>query len=195
MQRLQRRNLPWLHCPAAVRPCCCAPCLTRAYIKNVGRHLLHWSRLGPESMETVCVCEGSGYSAMPTVTSQTTKLVLLSHFTAHCVLFFYWEMCNIMRGRNGEPIRGEVQELKLPKWELTEQSCCMSHKKNPIPSCNMICFYFHYLHVKEQHTKAVRLRPLSAVHQPLKWDSGIDFSFFVPMFSSWTAPGLFVVFS
>lgn len=40
-------------------------------------------------METVCVCvcEGSGYLAMPTVASRTTQLVLLSSFTAHCVLF------------------------------------------------------------------------------------------------------------
>lgn len=76
--RLQRCNLAWLHCAAAVRPCCCAPCLTRAYVKNVGRHPLHWK---------VCVCVCSpGYLARPTVTSHTTAIVLLSSFTAHCVL-------------------------------------------------------------------------------------------------------------
>lgn len=63
----------------------------------------------------------------------------------HCPLCpLYWEICNIMRIHNGDLIWGEVQELKLRKWELTEQSRCVSRKK-PIPSCNPICFYFHYL--------------------------------------------------
>ena len=165
----------WLHCPAAVRPCCRAPCLTRAYVKNVGRHLLRWSRPGPEGMEAECVCGGL---AVPTVTSHTTELVLLSPFAAHCVLFtgrsvILWE------ATIEDLIRGEVQRLKLPKWEFREQSRCVSRKKNKTkkntPSRNPICFYFRYLHVRRQYIKAVRLRPLSAAHEPTKRYSGIDF--------------------
>lgn len=91
----------------------------------------------------------------------------------------YWEICNIMRGDNGDLIRGEVQRLKLPKWEFREQSHCVSRKK-PIPYCNSIYFYFRYLAVKRQRTIAVRLRPLPVVPEPLKRYSGIDFSSLSP---------------
>lgn len=177
----------WLLCLAAVRPCCQAPCLTRAYVKNVCRHLLHWSRSGPQGMVTVCVCESSGYLALPTVTCHTTRLVLLSSFTGHCVLFtgrsvILWEVT--IKTSSEVKFRG----LSYPS-ESSGNSPAVCLVK-PIPSCNSICFHFRYLPLKQQHTIAVRLRPQSAVHKPLKWYSGIDFSPFVPVSFSWTVPGL-----
>lgn len=177
----------WLHCPAAVRPCCCAPCLTRAYVKNVGRHLLRWSRSGPEGMETVCVCEGSGYLAMPTVTSHTSKLVLLSPFTAHYVLF---TVRSVILWEATIGISSEVKfgGLSYPSESLgNSRTVCLV---KPIPSCNSICFYFRYLPVKRQHTIAVRLWPLVCgprTTETILWDW---LFFFVPAFFSWTAPAL-----
>lgn len=162
-----------LHCLAAVRPCCCAPYLTRAYVKNVGRHLLHWSRSGPEGIKAVCVCEGSGYLAMPTVTSHTTKLLLLSPFTAHCVLFT-WRSVILWEGTIEISSEVKFRGLSYPSESLgNSHAVCLV---KPIPSRNSVCFHFRYLHVKRQQTIAVRLWPLSVVHEPLKRYSGIDFS-------------------
>ncbi len=176
-----------------MRPCCCAPCLTRAYVKNVGRHLLRWSRSGPEGMETVCVCEGSGYLAMPTVTSHTTKLVLLSPFTAHCVLF---TGRSVILWKGTMEISSEVKfrGLSYPSESLgNSRAVCLV---KPTPSCSSISFYFRYLPVKRQHIIAVRLWPPpvrgSRTAETIPWDW---LFLFVPVFSSWTAPGLCVVFS
>lgn len=177
----------WLLCLAAVMTFCWAPCLTRAYVKNVCRHLLHWSCSGPQGMETVCVCEGLGYLALPTVTCHTTGLVLLSSFTVHCVFFtgrtvILWEATI--------KISSEVKfkGLSYPSESSGNSPAVCLVKLSP--SCNSICFHFRYLPVKQQRTIAVRLRPQSAVHKPPKWYSGIDFSPFVPLSSSWTTPGL-----
>lgn len=42
-----------------------------------------------------------------------------------------------MRGDNGDLIRGEVQRLKLPKWELSEQWHCVSYKTNSFLQLNL----------------------------------------------------------
>lgn len=47
----------------------------------------------------------------------------------HCPLWpLYLESCNIMRDDNGDFIRGEVEWLKLPKWEFGEKSHYVSRK-------------------------------------------------------------------
>lgn len=93
----------------------------------------------------------------------------------HCPLWpLYLESCNIMRDDNGDFIRGEVEWLKLPKWEFGEQSHYVSRKT--LSPLQLYLFYFRYLPVQWQHTMAVRLRPLTVVHEPLKRYSETDFS-------------------
>lgn len=160
-----------LHCPAAVRPCSCAPCLTKAYVKNVRRHLLHWSRSGPQGMEIVCL--DPGYSAVPTVTSHSTELVLLSPFTAHCGLFT-WRAVILWEATMEISSEVKLSGLSYPSESLANTRIMCLVKL--IPLCNSICFYFRYLPVQWQHTMAVRLRPLTVVHEPLKRYSETDFS-------------------
>lgn len=109
--------------------------------------------------QCVCVCEGPACTAMPTVASHTTKLVLLSSFTGRSV--------NVMGSDNGDLIRGEVQRLKLPKEEFREQSRCVS-RKNPSPLATLSVFTCVIYTLNNQRTMAVRLRPLSVVCKPLK---------------------------
>lgn len=173
----------WLHCLAAVRPCCRAPCLTRAYVKNVCRHLLRWSRSGPQGMETVCVCESSGYLALPTVTCHTTRLVLLSSFTGHCVLFT--GRCVILWEATIE-ISSEVKFRGLSYPSESSGNSPTVCLVKPIPSCNSICFHFRYLPVKQQHTIAVRAATSVCGPQTTEmilWDW---LFLFVPVFFGWT---------
>lgn len=140
-------------------------------------------------METLCVREGSGYLAMPVVTSHTTKLVLLSLFTAHCVRFTgrCVILCEVtIEISSGVKFRG----LSYPSESLGN-SCAVCLVK-AIPSCNSICFYFRYLPVKQQRTIAVRPQPLSAANELLKRYSGIDFSsssLVLQLGCSWTLCG------
>lgn len=129
---------------------------------------------GQRALKLCVFVRCSGYLAMPTVTSHTTELVLLSAFTAHCVVFtarsvILWEATI--------EISSEVKfrGLSYPSeqvWGTVALVCVVKL----IPPRNSICFYFRYLTIIRQCTIAVRLRPPSVVHDPLKRYPGIDFS-------------------
>lgn len=184
-----------LHCLAAVRPCCCAPCLTRAYVKNVGRHLLCSTHSGPEGMEGVCVrtcmfvCACSGYLARSNVTS---TLVPLPPFTAHCAIF-YWSICNIMRRDNTDLIWDRPRGLGYPERVFRERLHSVSCK-SPFPLATRSVSTLVIYTFKDNTRWLWGPQPLSAAPKAQKTIL-MDRPFLpVPLFSSWPVPGPSEVF-
>lgn len=159
----------------------------------MGRHLLCWTHSGLEGREAVCVCVCLwGLRILGSVNCY------IPHHQACVTVSFhrplrrlYCRICNIMRGDNTDLIRGEVQRFKLPKWQFGERLHCVSCK-NPFPLATQSVSTSVIYPLKDNTQK------LSGCDLCLQltdhWNDTLGFwdwlFLFVPVFSSWAAPGL-----
>lgn len=129
--------------------------------------------------------------AMPTVTSHTIKLALLSSFTAHCVLF---TGRSVMLWEATKEISSEVKfrGLSYPSESLGNSPTVYLIKTHSLLQLNLFLLPLSTRWTTMHNScKAVTSVCGPQTTETILWDWLFPF---VPVFSSWTAPGQSVVF-